>query len=405
MARNLSTLIVDPNPDSRLDVSRALGAAGLEILGEANYGTEATYLATELRPSVIVLSFEDPPARALATLEALQQQLPDTPVLAYSGSMDAYLVRQAMRAGARDLLSKPLRESELREAIHAVLAQEEQRQLARWSDSTSASARGTVFTIAGAKGGIGKTTLATNLAIAIRQITGQEVALVDGDAQFGDVAVMLDMEVEQSLADLARNEREIDRDVMRRYLQRHESGVNVLMAAAEPDDWRAVQAEHISAMARALSETHEYVIIDTPGVMNEVVAASLNEAAIVFLVTSLDVSSIKDTKTALRILQSWAMPQHRMRLVVNDNTRAAAISQEDVERACEMAATLTIPYDAKVGISVQTGVPVVQTDPKTRYSRAVMGLAEQVTGVSRREPSIAAARPLRKLSLFGRRAS
>jgi pilus assembly protein CpaE len=403
MARSLSTLIVDPSPESRLDVARTLTSAGLEVMGEANYGTEATYVAAEIRPSVILLALEDPPVRGIATLEALQQQMPDTPVIAYSTTLDPGLMRHAMRAGARDLLQKPLRENELRDAIHTVLSQEEQRQLARWSEQSAANARGTVFTIAGAKGGIGKTALSTNLAIAIRRVTGQEVALVDGDAQFGDVAVMMDMDVERSLADLARDEPEIDREVMRRYLRRHESGVNVLMAASEPDDWRAVQPEHISAMARVLSETHEYVIIDTPGAMNEAVAASLNEAAIVFLMTSLDVSSVKDTKTALRILQSWAMPQHRVRLIVNDNTRAAAVSVPDVERACDIKASLTIRYDSKVGISVQTGSPLVMSAPKTKYARAIVQLAEQVTGVASRQPARHSPGPMRRLSFLGRR--
>lgn len=404
MARNLSTLVVDPNPDSRLDVSKTLTAAGLEILGEAGYGTEATFLAAEIRPSVILLALEDPPARALATLEALQQQMPDTPVLTYSTSADAQLMRQAMRAGARDLLSKPLREAELREAIHTVLSQEEQRQVARWSEQSSASARGSVFTIAGAKGGIGKTAIATNLAIAIRALTRQEVALVDGDAQFGDVAVMMDMDVERSLADLARDEPDIDRDVIRRYLRRHESGVNMLMAASEPNDWRAVQPEHISAMAQVLSETHEYVIIDTPGAMNEAVAASLNEAAIVFLVTSLDVSSVKDTKTALRILQSWAMPPSRIRLIVNDNTHASSVSVADVERACDIKASLTIKYDNRVGVSVQTGKPLVLGEPRSRFARSVMELAEQVTGMAGHEASFKGMKSLQRLAVLGRRA-
>src|SRR5439155_902526 len=83
-------------------------------------------------------------------------------------------------------------------AVHTVLAQEEQRQLARWVEQSANNARGTVITVAGAKGGIGKTTLSTNLALALRSITGQEVALVDGDAQFGDVGVMLAIDVERS---------------------------------------------------------------------------------------------------------------------------------------------------------------------------------------------------------------
>ncbi len=409
MARNLTTLIVDPNSESRLDASRAVRAVGLDLSAEASYGTEATYLAAEHRPNVILLSLEDPPVRGLATLEALQQQLPDTPVLVYASTADSQLMRQAMRAGARDLLEKPLREEELRDAIHTVLSQEEQRQLARWSDGQSATARGSVFTVAGAKGGIGKTTLATNLAVAIRRLTGQEVVLVDGDAQFGDVAVMLDMGVERSVADLARDEGAIDRHTVKGYLQQHPLGINVLAAGSEPDDWRAVQPEHIPTLARALSETHEYVIIDTPGVMSETVAASLNEAAIVFLVTSLDVSSIKDTTTALRILRSWAMPQHRIRLVINDSSRAPAVSATDVQRACDVDASLIIPHDGNVGVSLQTGAPIVDSQPKSRYARAIMQLAQQVTGVGEREIAQAARTSGSGISfggmtLFGRRA-
>ena len=182
MARNLSALIIDPNPDSRLEAAQSVEAIGLDAAGEGSYGTESTVLAAELKPNVVLLAVEEPPVRALSTLESLQQIIPDTPVLVYSSSGDVELVRQAMRWGARDFLTKPLRPEDLRDAIHTVLAQEEQRQLARWGDVAVAGARGTVITVAGAKGGIGKSAIATNLAIALRQVTGQEVALVDGDA-------------------------------------------------------------------------------------------------------------------------------------------------------------------------------------------------------------------------------
>jgi len=390
MARNLTSLIVDPNMDSRLDISQALKSIGIDCAGESVYGTEAVFLASQQRPNVIVLALEDPPVRALATLESLQQQMPDTPIIAYSSSVDSSLMRQAMRSGARDFLEKPVSAQELRDSVHSVLAQEEQKQLARWSDTAEVRTRGTVITVAGAKGGIGKTTLATNLAISLREVTGQEVALVDGDAQFGDVGVMLDLEVSKSIADLARTEREIDRSTVAPYLVRHERGLDVLMAASEPDDWRAVAPEQMSDIARSLSETHEYVVIDTPGVMNELVAASLNSAAAVMLVTSLDVSSIKDTKTALRILESWGMPSERVRLVVNDCNRAAAIRPEHVERATGLELAHVIPHDSAVGLSVQTGTPLVLSHPRSKYSRVVHSAAESLAGVRtvRERPSL-----------------
>ena len=204
MARNLSVLIVDPNLDSRLDIVRLIESVGLDVAGEAAYGTEATVLCSDRSPNLVLVSLEDPPARALTTLEALQQVSPDTPIIVYSSVGDTQMIRQAMRWGARDYLVKPLAPSDLQEATHTVLAQEEHRQLARWAEGSEAAARGTVLTVAGAKGGIGKTTISTNLATALRHVTQQEVAIVDGDAQFGDVAVMLDLDVSRSVADLAR---------------------------------------------------------------------------------------------------------------------------------------------------------------------------------------------------------
>ncbi|MQA00174.1 MAG: response regulator [Dehalococcoidia bacterium] len=404
MARNLSALVVDPNLDSRLDTSRSLESVGLDLAGESSYGTEATVMAAEHKPNVILLALEDPPARGVSTLESLQTLAPDTPVIVYSSSGNVDLVRQAMRAGARDFLSKPLQAQALRETIHNVLAQEEQRQLARWGEQSAVTARGTVITVAGAKGGIGKSTLTTNLAIAIRQVTGQEVALVDGDAQFGDVSVMLDLDATHSIADLARNEPEITRESVLPYLNKHHSGVNVLLATSEPDDWRALQPQHISSIARALAETHEFVIFDTPGTMNEVVAASLNEASMILIVTSLDVSSVKDTRTAMRILDAWAFARSRVRLIVNDNNRAAGVTAEDVSRATGMPVTAHLQYEARVGVAVQTGLPIVQSDPRSRYARSVIELAENITGVGS-EKRLARRSAFGRLSLFGKAAS
>ena len=401
MARNLSVLIVDPNPDSRLDVTRVVDSVGLDSAGEAAYGTEATYMASELNPNVVLLALEDPPMRGLATLEALQAQLPDLPVLVYSSSSNTSLFRTVMRAGASDFLLKPVGGADLQDAIHTALAREEQRQLARWSDQSEVPTRGTVLTVAGAKGGIGKTTISTNLAVALHTITGQEVALMDGDAQFGDVAVMLDLAVERSVADLARNEPEITRASIQGYLARHDSGIDVLMAASEPDDWRAMQPDHVSAMAGALAETHEYVVIDTPGVMNEVVAASLNEAAVVLLVTSLDVASLKDTKTALRILESWALPRERVRLLANDNTHAAAVTPEDVAKITNMEIMQVLPNDPDVGLSMQAGMPIVLSKPKSKFARGVTRVAEEIAGVASNNVVRMPLAPLARLPLLG----
>ncbi len=403
MARNFSVLIVDPNLDSRLDAARASKGVGFDVGGEAPYGTEATVQLAESAPNLVLISVEEPPARALATLEALQQLSPDTPVIAYSSATSPALIRQAMRAGARDYLTKPLHADALHEAAQTVLVQEEQRQLARWEGAAPTSARGTVIAVAGAKGGIGKTTIATNLSLALRALTQQEVAIVDTDAQFGDVAVMFDIAVERSIADMVRAEEQFDRSVVLRYLHRHTAGVDVLAAGSEPDDWRALEPSHVTQIIGALAETHEYAVIDTPGTMSELVAASLTEAAVVLLVTSLEISSVKDTKVAVKILESWGYPLDRVQLVVNDSNRASAVTPEDAAAAAGVPITQIIAYDPMVGPSVQSGSPLFASRPQSRFAKSIVELASAISGVTpARERTAVVPRLAAALPLFGR---
>ncbi|MCK9485505.1 MAG: response regulator [Dehalococcoidia bacterium] len=376
----LTALVVDPNLDSRLEAVATAKRAGLVVAAEAAYGAEATFLAVERAPSIILLSLEEPPMRGLTTIEALQRQIPQVPVVAYSSRAEPAFLRRAMRAGARDFLLKPMRPDDLAEAVQAALAQER----ARGDETSEGRGLGTIVTVAGAKGGIGKSTLAVNLAVALRQSSGQDVALLDADVQFGDVGVMLDVETtaERCISFLARGAMEVSRQAVADCLVTHSSGVDVLGVFPEPQDWRVVGPERIARIATALAETHEYVVVDTPGTINELVAASVCEADIVLLVTSMELSSIKDTKTAVRILQSLEVDPGRIRLVINNSTDASTVTASDVAEATGLRVAQAIPHDRHLGRSVQRGVPVLLEQPGGGFSRAVYEMAAAITGTA-----------------------
>lgn len=401
MAQKLSALVVEPDPDGRLDTSRAVEEMGFDVAGQASYGTEATFLAAQERPNVILLALEDPPTRGIATLEALQRLAPDTPVIAYSSVTAVDLIRRAMRSGARDFLQKPLRPDPLREAIYTVLSQEEQRQMARWADAPAETARGSVVAVISAKGGVGKSTVASNLALSLKQLTDQEVALVDADAQFGESALLLDVDVDVSVTDLVRNEGEFTRQSVAGYLQRHESGLDMLAAPLEPPDWRAVSADQLAAISQALSEGHEYVVVDTPSLLLEITNAALHEAAEVLLITSLELSSIKSTKTALRMLDSWSIPRDRVRLIINNCTRATGITAEDVAGATAMDVSLSIAYDHRVAEASQAGTPIVSAHPSSDFATAIDTLAHGLAGIALGSAS-SGSRSRFRLPFFGR---
>ena len=165
-------------------------------------------------------------------------------------------------------------------------------------------------------------------------------------------------------------------------LIRHESGIDILAVLPEPNDWRVVRPEQVARLARALAETHEYVVVDTPGPINEVVAAALCEADVILLVTSLEMSSIKDTKTAVRVLGSLGVDSGRIRLVINDSTSASAITPDDVAEATGLPVATSIPHDRQLGRSVQRGVPVYLEHRGGTFPRAIADLAGSLAGVT-----------------------
>jgi pilus assembly protein CpaE len=287
-----------------------------------------------------------------------------------------------MVSGARDYLVKPPRPEELARAIYSVLEQEERRRTRLSGDAASTAARGTVITVFGAKGGIGKTTIATNLATALGKNTNSSVAIVDMDTRFGDVAIMMDVVVEFSIADVGRNIEAVDRQSIGEYLVKHSSsGVEILPAPLHPTEWGALHRQHITKVIDLLSQTHDYVVVDTPGAFNELVATALESANIILLVTSMDIASIKDTALALEMLRAAAVSEDKVKLIINHSTSSNSLRAEDVERVLEYEVYWRIPHDVAVSNSNQLGQPIVLAKPYARASRAISDIAYNLSGL------------------------
>jgi pilus assembly protein CpaE len=383
LPKNLEVVVVDPDVNSRADTNRALTVGHFSVTGEAGYGIDAVTMAKDKNPDVIVLAMEEPVARATQTMSSLADALPDTPVIVYSSLSDAASVRRAMVTGARDYLVKPPRPEELARAVYAVLEQEERRRTRLSGDTAATAARGTIITVFGAKGGIGKTTISTNLSAALCRASNSSVAIVDMDTRFGDVAIMMDVVVEFSIADVGRNIETVNRENIGDYLVRHGSGVEILPAPLHPTEWGALNRQHITTVLDLLSQTHDYVVVDTPGAFNELVATALEAANIILLVTSMDIASIKDTALALEMLRAAAVSEDKVKLIINHSTSSNSLRAEDVERVLEYEVYWRIPHDVAVSNSNQLGQPIVITKPYARASRAISEIAANLAGIRR----------------------
>ena len=380
MARNPEIVTIDPDLSSRAETKRAIHLAHFQTIGESGYGVEAVTVAKENPPDVFIVSVEEPVALALQTIEQLADACPNAPTIVYSSLTDAQSVRRSMVAGARDYIVKPLKPEELSRAVYGVLEQEEKKRLRSEGGPTEVTGRGTVITVFGAKGGIGKTTISTNLATTLAKITGASVCLLDMDTRFGDVAIMMDIAVEASIADVARKIDEIDRDKIKDYLVKHYSGVNILPAPLHPTEWRNMTPQHIEKIVELVAQTHDYVVIDTPGTFNELIAATLELANLILLVTSMDIASIKDTALALEMLRAAGVSEDKVKLTINHSTAANSLREEDVARVLEYDVFWRIPHDLSVSSSTQLGQPIVIAKPYARVSRSIIDLAHALTG-------------------------
>ena len=389
MARNPKVIIVDGNLEARSELHKMLALAHVAVLGEAGYGVDAQTLVEDAQPDVALVGVEEPVARGLQTVEALSASYPNLPIIVYSSLADGASVRRAMLAGARDYLTQPLDAETVISSIRMVLDQEEHRQRRLTGEVPQmTTAGGTVITVFGAKGGIGKTTIATNLATALVRETGQTVALVDMDTRFGDVAIMMDVPVDRNITDLTRRLDHVDRSTIKEYLVPHSSGVAILPAPSHPGDWNVVSPDHIEQIVRLLAQTHDFVILDTPGTFNEMVAAALEMATVVLLVTSMDVASIKDTVLALNMLRSWSFPREKVKLAINHANVANSVKEKDVVRTLEYEVFWQIPYDEAVTKSTQLGQPIVLTKPNSRVGANLIDLARVIAGARPRQRSM-----------------
>ena len=384
MARNPEVVIVDSDLDARADVKHMLTAASLTVVGEADYGIGAVTVAKEHPPDVFLVSMEEPVARAIQTIEMLGAAAPAAAVIIASSLTDVGSVRRAMVAGARDYLIKPLKPDDVLRAVYGILEQEERKRLRlEGGEHTQPIARGTVITVFGAKGGIGKTTIATNLSTALANSTRANVVLVDMDTRFGDVAIMMDIAVEESIADLARRIEELDRESIKDHLARHHTGVAILPAPLHPTEWRNLTPQHIEKIVDLLAQAHDYVVIDTPGTFNEIIAVTLELADIILLVTSMDIASIKDTALALEMLRAADVLEDKVKLIINHSTSSNSLREEDVERVLEYGVTWRIPHDYNVASANQLGIPIVVAKPYARVSRAITDMAYALSGAPR----------------------
>jgi pilus assembly protein CpaE len=380
MAKSPGVFVVDQDPDVRFQVQRLIPQTGFAVSGQAGLGTEAVALATETKPDIILCGLKEPVARVVQTIEAIVHSLPETPIIVYSNSGEIETIRKAMLAGARNFLQAPFKPEELKRSLTATLEAEERRYL-REAGSAVLAPQGAIITVFGAKGGVGKTTVAVNLAVALARRAGQSTVLVDADDTFGDAAATLALTPERTVTDGLRELDGVDSDGLKKFLSYHESGLAVLPAPDSPFEWKGIAGERLQQLLHRLARQFDAVVVDTGSTLSDASQAALEAASLILWVTTPEYASVRDSLQALQAIRSLRLPDDRIRVVLNVTSPEIEVSPSSIEEALARQFFWTIPYDRLLRRSAQLGQALVDAHPDSPAAHNLADLALLLSGL------------------------
>jgi len=318
----------------------------------------------------------------LAALRVLSSRA-ELAVVVMVPSLSTDVLQQALRAGVKDVLPADADADQLRAAVERAAASLPAPGAPGAAPGDPTDCR--VITVFSTKGGAGKSVVAANLAVTLARRESRPVVLIDGDLQFGDIAVMMKLAPEHTIVDAVTNDEKLDVAFMQDLLVRHEpSGLLVLPAPLEPafaDQIGAAQMLHIIELLRTFAA---YVVVDTPAYFNEVVLGLLEHSDDVLLVASMDVPSIKNVKIGLQTMRLLNIPMSKLRLVLNRANSKVKLEVAEVERTLGLKAEALVPSEMSVPLSVNKGTPAVLDAPRSGVARAFDGLASSFLGAETR---------------------
>jgi pilus assembly protein CpaE len=389
MADKIRVLIVDDITETRDHLARLLGfESDMEIVGLAESGRRAIELAIALKPDIVLMDINMPDMDGIEATEQLSAQVPGASVVMMSVQGEADYLRRSMLAGAREFLVKPFSSDELTSSIRQIYSREREK-LERFPVAVAASPAslpdvdpGQIVAVFGPKGGIGRTTIAVNLAVAAASELGQRTALVDGSFQFGDVGVLLNLNPKnKSIADLAPDlEAGLELESIDPFLTVHSSGAKVLLAPPSPEMAELVTPVGVRKVLEMLRRTNDLIFVDCSSSMNDTTLAILDMADVILTMLTLEITSIKNMRLFLEVTDQLGYESSSIKLVLNRADSTLGIRVADVEQSIGRKVDHTIVSDGRsVVYALNRGIPFFISNREAQVSQDILRLATSLT--------------------------
>jgi pilus assembly protein CpaE len=390
MADQIRVLIVDDIPETRDHLTKLLGfEKDIEVVGAAASGAEALQMAATILPDVVLMDINMPDMDGITATELLSAQVPTTAIVMMSVQGEADYLRRSMLAGAREFLVKPFSSDELTASIRQVHAREHEKRV-RYGAPSAVEARvsaarepGRIVAVFSPKGGVGRTTIAVNVAVAAASEPGSRVVLVDGSFQFGDVGVLLNLNPKnKSIADLVPElEAGGEPESLDTFLMTHSSGLKVLLAPPSPELAETVTPSAAKRVLEVLRGRYDIVVVDCASSFSDATLAILDIADTILTVLTLEITSIKNLRLFLEVADQLGYPTDKVQLVLNRADSALGIRVADVEHSIGRKVDHTVVSDGRsVVYALNRGVPFFLSNREAQVSQDILRLARSFAG-------------------------
>jgi pilus assembly protein CpaE len=388
----IRVVIVDDVSETRENVRKLLQfESDVDVVGLARTGKEAIQITQELNPDVVLMDINMPDMDGISATESIRSQQPAVQVVILSVQSDQNYMRKAMLAGARDFLTKPPMGDELISAIRraGAMAQSERSKSIQIQPVPASgnlgilpgysTPMGKIVTVYSPKGGSGCTTIAVNLALTLHN-EDTRVALVDGNLQFGDVAVFVNEQGKNTIIDLAPRAEELDPEIVEEVMLKHSaSGLHILAAPSRPEYAEKVSSGQFGKVLEYLKQIYAYVVIDTASILTDVTLTAIDMSDLLVLVSTQDIPSIKNCRLFLDLSQTLGIDRERILFAMNRYDKRINITPERVAENLKQEVSSVIPLDEGTVLkAVNRGVPFVLESKNQPASRGILSLAESV---------------------------
>ena len=377
-------LLIEADPASGETIAPVLTGVGYTVTTSTTPDDAFGKVADHQLVIVDVISGEKSAADVCREIRATPA-LAAIPVLCVSQTDEVEERIHFLEAGADDVMAKPFDARELEARVEALLLRfQRSKDLTGVvsSDGITVSRSKRVVAVHSPKGGVGTSTVATNIAMAAALLKPDRVVIVDLDLQFGQVATQLNVEPRQTLADVVRDEAALrEAELLRTYATRHDSGLHVLASATGPELADTITADHVDKLLSTLLDTYDQVVIDTSSWLDERTLRAFEHAETVLFVVNPEIAALKAMTALVEYLGEAGTVAPKTTFVLNNTFGREILKLRDVEQALNAKVGAELPYDPFLYLkAVNEGVPIVQGAPRSIAAERLTKLSTAAFG-------------------------